>query len=344
MVNFLKLGSIPEIGIDLGTANTLIIFEGKIILNEPSIIAIDNRDNSILAVGKEAMKMHGKTPDSIKTIRPLRDGVIADFYAAEKMIVNFVKYIPLQNVLKFNKSFKMLICIPTGITEVEKRAVKDSAVHAGAVEVLTIYEPMAAAIGIGLDVLQPNGIMVIDIGGGTTEIAIIALAGIVSDQSIRVAGDAFTSDIQNYIKKQYNLLIGENTAENIKKTIGSALNELDEGPEDYDVVGRDLLTGIPKVIKVHYSEIAFALDKSITKIEDAILKALENAPPEIAADLYKSGIHLSGGGALIRGLDKRLGVKTKLTINVAENPLEVIIKGTGIAFSNRKKFKSVLMD
>jgi rod shape-determining protein MreB len=342
-MKFLKIGSVPEIGIDLGTANTLIIFEGKIVLNEPSIIAIDNRDNSIIAVGKEAMRMHGKTPDSIKTIRPLRDGVIADFYAAEKMIINFVKEIPAQNNFKFTKSFRMLICIPTSITEVEKRAVKDSAVHAGAVEVLTIFEPIAAAIGIGLDVLQPNGIMVIDIGGGTTEIAIIALAGIVSDQSIRIAGDVFTMDIQNYIRKQYNLLIGETTGENIKKAIGSALSELEEEPDDYDVVGRDLLTGIPKVIKVHYSEISFALDKSITKIEDAVIKALENAPPEISSDLYKSGIYLSGGGALIRGLGKRLENKTKLKVIVADNPLEVIIKGTGIAFANRKKFNSILM-
>ena len=232
----------------------------------------------------------------------------------------------------------MVICIPSGITEVEKRAVFDSAEHVDAKETYLIHEPMAAALGIGLDVEEPVGNMIIDIGGGTTEIAVIALSGIVCDQSIRIAGDEFTYDIMNYMKRQHNILIGERSAEQIKIHVGSALQELEEPPEDFPVNGRDLMTGIPKQITVSYSEISHALDKSISKIEDAVLKALENTPPELAADIYKTGLYLTGGGALLRGLDKRIAQKTKLPVHVADDPLRAVVRGTGIALKNTDKF------
>ena len=237
----------------------------------------------------------------------------------------------------------MVTCIPSGITEVEKRAVFDSADHVDSKETYLIHEPMAAALGIGLDVEEPIGNMIIDIGGGTTEIAVIALSGIVCDQSIRIAGDEFTNDIMNYMKRQHNILIGERTAEQIKIHVGSALHELDMPPEDYAVNGRDLMTGIPKQIHVAYTEIAHALDKSISKIEDAVLRALETTPPELASDIYKTGLHLTGGGALLRGLDKRIEQKTKLPVHVAEDPLRAVVRGTGIALKNSDRF-SFLID
>jgi rod shape-determining protein MreB len=244
--------------------------------------------------------MHGKTHENIKTIRPLRDGVIADFKAAEDMIKGMIRMIKPGRQL-FTPNLRMVICIPSGITEVEKRAVKDSSEHAGAKEVYLIHEPMAAAIGIGIDVEEPMGNMIIDIGGGTSEIAVIALGGIVCDKNIRVAGDEFTSDIEEYMRRQHNILVGERTAEQIKIEVGAAMTELDNPPPDYAVRGRDLMTGIPKEITVTYSEIAQALDKSISKIEEAILSALEATPPELSADIYKTGIYLAGGGALLRG-------------------------------------------
>ena len=248
-----------EIAIDLGTANTLIIHNDKVVVDEPSIVAIDRTSGKIIAVGKQAMQMHGKTHENIKTIRPLKDGVIADFHAAEHMIRGMIKMINPGKRL-FNPSLKMVICIPSGITEVEKRAVRDSAEHAGGKEVYLIHEPMAAAIGIGIDVEEPMGNMIIDIGGGTSEIAVIALGGIVCDKSIRVAGDEFTSDIEDYLRRQHNILIGERTAERIKIEVGAAMTELENPPEDYAVHGRDLMTGIPKEIHVSYVEIAHALD------------------------------------------------------------------------------------
>ena len=331
-----------DLAIDLGTANTLIIQKEKVVVDEPSIIAMDRTTNKVLAIGRQAMQMHEKTHDNIKTIRPLKDGVIADFHAAEHMIRGMIKMIDTGRRL-FPASHRMVICIPSGITEVEKRAVRDSAEHAGAKEVYMIWEPIAAAIGIGIDIEQPVGSMVVDIGGGTTEIAVIALSGIVCYQSIRVAGDTFNRDILDYMRRQHNLLIGERSAERVKFEVGSALTELDDGPDDYEIRGRDLMTGIPKVIKVSYSEVAFALDKSVSKIEEAVLKALEISPPELSADIYDNGIHLTGGGAMLRGLDKRLALKTKLPIHVVDDPLKAVVRGTGIALKGLSHYKSILM-
>ncbi|MCD4737255.1 MAG: rod shape-determining protein [Bacteroidales bacterium] len=326
-----------EIAIDLGTANTIIIFNDKVVVDEPSIVAIERNTGKIIAVGKRAMMMHGKTHENIKTIRPLRDGVIADFQSAEYMIREMIKMIWPKKPL-FPPALKMVICIPSGITEVEERAVKDSAEQAGAKEVRLIHEPMAAAIGIGIDVLEPTGNMIIDIGGGTCEIAVIALGGIVNNKSIRIAGDDFNYDIEEYMRKQHNITIGERTSERIKIEVGSSLTDIENPPDDYAVHGRDMLTGIPKEIKVNYKEIAQCLDKSISKIEAAVLNALEMTPPELAADIFRTGIYLAGGGSLLRGLDIRLHLKTKLPIHIAEDPLHAVARGTGIALKNFHKF------
>jgi rod shape-determining protein MreB len=326
-----------EIAIDLGTANTIIIYNDKVVVDEPSIVAIERNTGRIIAVGKEAMMMHGKTHENIKTIRPLRDGVIADFQSAEFMIREMIKMLWPKKQL-FPPALKMVICIPSGITEVEERAVKDSAEQAGAKEVKLIHEPMAAAIGIGIDVLEPTGNMIIDIGGGTSEIAVIALGGIVNNKSIRIAGDDFNSDIEEYMRKQHNINIGERTAERIKIEVGAAMPDIENPPDDYAVHGRDMLTGIPKEIKVNYAEIAHCLDKSISKIEAAVLHALEMTPPELSADIFRTGIYLAGGGSMLRGLDKRLHLKTKLPVHVAEDPLRAVARGTGIALKNFDRF------
>lgn len=330
-----------ELAIDLGTANTLIIQDGKIVVDEPSIIAINRKSGETIAVGNRAMQMHEKTHEEIRTIRPLKDGVIADFQAAEAMIEGLINMI--EGKRKFFTHLKMVICIPSGITEVEKRAVFDSADHVDSKETYLIHEPMAAALGIGLDVEEPIGNMVIDIGGGTTEIAVIALSGIVCDQSIRTAGDEFNTDIMNFMRKEHNMLIGERTAEQIKIHVGAALQNLENPPSEYAVNGRDLMTGIPRQIKISHQEIAIALDKSVSKIEEAVLKALEATPPELASDIYKTGLYLTGGGALLRGLDKRIAQKTKLPVHVAEDPLRAVVRGTGIALKNTDKF-SFLID
>ncbi|HNV50406.1 MAG: rod shape-determining protein [Bacteroidales bacterium] len=326
-----------EIAIDLGTANTIIIYNDKVVVDEPSIVAIERSSDRIIAIGKRAQMMHGKTHENIKTIRPLRDGVIANFQAAEYMIREMIKMIGIRGSI-FPPALKMVICIPSGITEVEERAVKDSAEQAGAKEVKLIHEPMAAAIGIGIDVLEPTGNMIIDIGGGTCEIAVITLGGIVNNKSIRVAGDDFNADIEDYMRKQHNINIGERTAERIKIEVGAALPELDNPPDDYAVHGRDMLTGIPKEIIVNYTEIAHCLDKSILKIETAVMQALEMTPPELSADIFRTGVYLAGGGSMLRGFDKRLHLKTKLPIHVAEDPLRAVARGTGIALKNYDKF------
>lgn len=329
-----------ELAIDLGTANTLIVYRDEVVVDEPSIVAKNRTTNEIMAIGHAAMQMHGKTHEDIKTVRPLKDGVIADFEAAEQMLRGMIDLIDKKKF--FTPYLRVVICIPSGITEVEKRAVKDSAEKAGAKEVYLIHEPMAAAIGIGIDVEEPVGNMIIDIGGGTTEIAVIALAGIVCDQSIRIAGDEFTDNIMEYMRREHNILIGERSAEQIKIQVGAAANDLENPPEDYAVNGRDLMTGIPKQITVTYDEIASALDKSISKIEESILKALEITPPELASDIYQKGLFLTGGGALIRGLDKRISKKTKLPVYVAEDPLKAVARGTAIALKNYQKFKFLM--
>jgi len=326
-----------EIAIDLGTANTLIIYNDKVVVDEPSIVAVDRMTGKVIAVGKQAQQMHGKTHENIKTIRPLKDGVIADFSAAEHMIRGMIKMINPGRRL-FTPSLRVVICIPSGITEVEKRAVRDSAERAGGKEVFLIHEPMAAAIGIGIDVEEPMGNMIIDIGGGTSEIAVIALGGIVCDKSIRIAGDEFTSNIEEYMRRQHNILIGERSAERVKIEVGAAMTEIDNPPPDYAVHGRDLMTGIPKEIYVSYVEIAHALDKSISKVEEAILNALEMTPPELSADIFRTGIYLAGGGSMLRGLDKRISLKTKLPVHIAEDPLRAVARGTGIALKNVGKF------
>lgn len=337
LFNFLT----QEIAIDLGTANTLIIMNDKVVVDEPSIVVRDIQSGKIVAIGKKAQQMHGKTHKQLEPIRPLRDGVIADFKAAEQMIRGMIKMIGTGRRL-FNPSLRMVICIPSGITEVEKRAVRDSAEHAGAKEVYLIHEPMAAAIGIGIDVEEPMGNMIIDIGGGTSEIAVIALGGIVCDKSIRVAGDDFTQDIEEYMRRQHNILVGERTAEEIKINVGAALPELDNPPPDYAVQGRDLMTGIPKEIIISYTEVAHALDKTISKIEEAILSALEMTPPELSADIYKTGIYLAGGGSMLRGLDKRISMKTKLPVHIAEDPLRAVVRGTSIALKNLDRFQFLM--
>lgn len=322
-----------ELAIDLGTANTLIIHNDKVVVNEPSIVAIDQNTGKMIAIGEKARQMHGKTHENIKTIRPLRDGVIADFDAAEQMIRGMIKMINKKSRL-FTPSLKMVVCIPSGCTEVERRAVRDSSEHAGGRDVHMIYEPMAAAIGIGIDVEAPSGSMVVDIGGGTTEIAVIALGGIVCNESLRVAGDGFTADIMGYMRHQHNIKIGERTAEDIKLSVGSALPELDDPPADFNVRGPNLMTAMPIEIPISYQEIAHCLDKSISKIETAILSVLEQTPPELYADIVQSGIYMAGGGAMLRGLDKRFTNKINIPFHVAEDPLQAVARGTGIALKN----------
>lgn len=330
-----------EIAIDLGTANTIIIHNDKIVVDEPSIVAVEISSGKLFAVGTKARQMHGKTHESIRTIRPLRDGVIADFNAAELMIRGMIKMINPRNRL-FTPTLKMVVCIPSGSTEVEVRAVRDSSEHAGAREVYMIHEPMAAALGIGIDVEAPEGNMVVDIGGGTTEIAVISLGGIVCNKSIRIAGDDFTDDIQEYMRHQHNIKIGDRTAEEIKIQVGSALPDLEDPPEDYIVRGPHQMTALPIEIPVTYQEISHCLDKSITKVETAIIGVLEQTPPELYADIYRNGIYLAGGGALLRGLNKRIADKTNIPVHIAEDPLHAVARGTGIALKNVNKFSFLM--
>lgn len=331
-----------ELAMDLGTANTIIIHNDKIVVDEPSIVALDRRTDKLVAIGERARQMHGKTHYNIYTIRPLRDGVIADFNAAEQMIRGMIKMIDGSKKRLFTPSLTIVVCIPSGSTEVEIRAVRDSAEHAGGREVYMIYEPMAAALGIGLDIEAPEGHMVVDIGGGSTEIAVISLGGIVTNKSIRIAGDDLTADIMEYMRRQHNIKIGERTAEEIKIRVGSALPELDEPPADFIVQGPNQMTALPIEVPVSYQEISHCLEKSISKMETAILNALEQTPPELYADIVNKGIYLAGGGALLRGLDKRLTNKLNIPFHIAENPLHAVARGTGIALKNRHRFPFLL--
>ena len=330
-----------ELAIDLGTANTLIIYNGKVVVDEPSIVALDVHSGKLVALGQQARQMHEKTNPNIKTIRPLKDGVIADFNATELMLRGMIKKVKTSGSL-FSPSLRMVICIPSGSTNVEIRAVRDSAEHAGGREVYMIYEPMAAALGAGLDVEAPEGNMVIDIGGGTTEIACISLGGIVCSESINVAGDVFTGDIQSYVRQQHNIRIGERTAEAIKCSIGAAVSDLENEPEDFVVTGPNMLSALPQTVSLSYSEIAYALEKSLVKIDAALMKVLESMPPELYADIVKNGIWLAGGGALIKGLDRRLSEKTGLPFHIAEDPLRAIARGTGIALKNINRFSFLM--
>ena len=323
-----------ELAIDLGTANTLIIYNGKVVVDEPSIVALGVHTGKVVAIGHQARQMHEKTNPNIKTIRPLKDGVIADFNATELMLRGMIK--------KVKTSGSLFAPSLSGSTNVEIRAVRDSAEHAGGREVYMIYEPMAAALGAGLDVEAPEGNMVIDIGGGTSEIACISLGGIVCSESINTAGDVFTNDIQSYVRQQHNIRIGERTAEAIKCSIGAAVSDLEEEPEDFVVTGPNMLTALPQTVSLSYSEIAYALEKSLTKIDAALMKVLESMPPELYADIVKNGIYLAGGGALIKGLDRRLGEKTGIPFHVAEDPLRAIARGTGIALKNINRFSFLM--
>lgn len=324
---------------DLGTANSVIVNNaGKILLDEPSIVALDHKTDKMIALGERARQMHGKTHENIRTVRPLRDGVIADFDAAEQMIRGMIKMANKNKRGFFAPTLRVVVCIPSGSTEVEIRAVRDSAEHAGGRDVFMIFEPMAAALGIGLDVEAPEGNMIVDIGGGTTEIAVISLGGIVSNKSIKIAGDDFTEDIQDYMGRQHNIKVGDRTAEQIKINVGSVLTELDDPPEDFVVHGPNRMTSLPMDVPVSYQEIAHCIEKSVTKVDSAVLSALEQTPPELYADIVRNGIHLTGGGALLRGLDKRLTEKIGIPFKVVDDPLHMVAKGTSIALRNIERF------
>ncbi len=323
---------------DLGTANTVIISDDEIVVDEPSVVALDRRTDKMIAVGNTAKMMYEKEQPHIRTIRPLRDGVIADFSACEQMMRGLIKMVHTGHRL-FSPSLRMVIGVPSGSTEVELRAVRDSAEHAGGRDVYLIFEPMAAAVGIGLDVEAPEGNMIVDIGGGTTEIAVISLGGIVANNSIKVAGDDLTADIQEYMGRQHNVRVSERMAERIKISVGSALTDLgDEAPEDFIVVGPNKITALPMEVAVCYQEIAHCLDHTVARIESAVLNALEQTPPELYADIVRNGIYLTGGGALLRGLARRLSDKIKIQFHVADDPLHCVAKGTGIALQNVDRF------
>ncbi|MFI3258877.1 MAG: rod shape-determining protein [Rikenellaceae bacterium] len=322
-----------ELAIDLGTANTLIIHKGKVVVDEPSIVAVDAHSGKLIALGHRARQMHEKTNPNIRTVRPLKDGVIADFNAAELMLKGLIKKVKMSGSL-FSPSLKMVICIPSGSTNVEIRAVRDSAEHAGAREVYMIFEPMAAALGAGIDVEAPEGNMVIDIGGGTSEIACISLGGIVCSESVNIAGDVFTNDIQSYVRQQHNIRIGERTAEAIKCAVGAAVPSLETPLEDFKITGPNMLTALPQTVTLNYSEISVAIEKSLVKLDAALMKVLETMPPELYSDVVRNGIYLAGGGALIKGLDRRFAEKTGIPFHIAEDPLRAIARGTGIVLKN----------
>ncbi len=325
-----------DLAIDLGTANTLIYVKGRgILINEPSIVARSKQTGAVIAVGNEAKEMLGKTHQDIETIRPLKDGVIANFEMTDGLLQGFIRKVKLSRIARP----RMVICVPTGITEVERRAVKDSAERSNAREVYLIEEPVAAAIGIGIDISQPVGNMIVDIGGGTTEIAVIALNGIVTKESVRVAGDELDESIIDHFKREHNLLIGERTAENIKIAVGSAV-PMDEVM--ISVKGRNLVTGIPKTIEIPSDEIRECLKDTVDIVVNAIKKALERTPPELSSDILDRGIILTGGGGLLKGLDQRIRLEADLPVNVAEDPLLSVVKGTGKVLDNLPKYTDVL--
>ncbi len=338
-MEFFKLGS-KDMGIDLGTANILVTVKGKgIVLNEPSVVAINSKTEEILATGAEAKEMLGRTPDEIKAVRPLKDGVIADFKATQLLLKNLIVKVSS----KYNAGRpKVVVGVPSGITEVEERAVEEAVMHAGAKEVYLIEEPMAAAIGAGIDVAAPSGSIVVDIGGGTTEVAVISLGGIVNSASIRIAGDELNNDIIDYVKKTYNILIGETTAEQIKKEIGCALPLMTE--KTMEVIGRDLGTGLPGSCVLTSSQVQIAIKSSIDEIVEIIKSSLEKTPPELASDIMEKGIVLAGGGALIENLDKLVAMKTGMPALVAENPLECVVKGTGKTIEDIDQLRTVLIN
>jgi rod shape-determining protein MreB len=330
-----------ELAIDLGTANTLIVHNDEVVVDEPSVVAVNVQTGQLVALGSKAQPYVGRTNPTLRTIRPLKDGVIADFNATELMLRGMIRKIKTRGSL-FSPSLKMVICIPSGSTNVAIRAVRDSAEHAGAREVAMIFEPMAAALGAGIDVEAPEGNMVIDIGGGTSEIACISLGGIVCSESIDVAGDTYTSDIMEYVRQQHSVRIGERTAEDIKCKIGAAIPELEDAPEDYVVTGPSMLTGLPQTITLSYNEIAYALDKSLAKLDAALMKVLQEMPAELYTDVVKNGIYLAGGGALIKGLDRRLSKKTGIPFHIAEDPLRAVVRGTNIALKNINHFSFLM--
>ena len=329
-----------DIGIDLGTANTLVYLRGKgIIMREPSVVAVDTKNDEVRSVGHEAKAVIGRTPGSIVAVRPLKDGVIADFDITANMLSRFIKKV-CGNSMFFRP--RVVICIPSGVTEVERRAVKEASLKAGARQVRVIEEPMAAAIGAGLPISEPSGSMVVDIGGGTSEVAVISLGGIVTAKSVRVGGDEFDASIIDYIKKKYNLLIGERTAENIKIQIGSAYPLEEE--VTMDVKGRNLLNGLPQNITIASDEIREALAEPVSRVLDAIRVTFEKTPPELAADVIDQGVTLTGGGALLRGLDKLINEETGMPVNIAEDPLDCVAKGAGSVLDHFDKLGDVLTD
>ncbi len=332
-----------EIAMDLGTANSIIIHNDKIVVDEPSVVAIQNKTDKVIAVGTHAHQMEGKESPGIRTVRPLRDGVIADFDAAEQMIRGLVKMVSSKRRW-FSPSLRMVVCIPSGSTDVEVRAVRDSSEHAGGRDVYMIYEPMAAALGIGLDVEAPEGNMIVDIGGGSTEIAVISLGGIVSNKSIRLAGNDLTADIQDHMGRVHNLKVGTTMAEKIKINVGSALEDLDESeaPEPFIVTGPNKLTSLPMEVQVTHQEISHCIDKTIMKMEAAILAALEQTPPELYADIVRNGIYLAGGGALLRGLAKRFTDRFQIEFKIPEDPLHAVARGTGVALKNINRFSFLI--
>lgn len=328
-----------DMGIDLGTANTLVYVKGKgVVVREPSVVAIQSETREVLAVGNEAKKMIGRTPGNIIAIRPMKDGVIADFDVTQSMLRHFIKKAyPKQSIFKP----RVVVCVPSGVTEVEKRAVEEAAEQAGAKEAFLIEEPMAAAIGAELPVSEPRGSMIVDIGGGTSEVAIISLGGIVTSRSIRVGGDELDEAIVQYVKRQYNLLIGERTAEEVKISIGSAYSKTEE--TKMEVTGRDLVTGLPKTIEVSSGEVREAISEPVNSIVEAIKFTLEKTPPELAADIMDRGLVLTGGGALLEGLDRRVAEETGMPVHIAENPLDCVVMGTGKALEELNMLKRVLV-